>query len=511
MAFAAVVVPLEVFAQDTNIGVYIGQITPTSATGPVGTNVNILGSIHTSNGSYQLFLGKNVVTTGTSEGYYVDANFTVPELTNGAYALILRDVAINVNYSATFTVTTGYTINAVPSEIQEGNSLTLNVSVTGGQIGTSYSANVAVALPSPLSTVYSKTVSLGTPNEKGTASAQITFPDSTFQPSGSITNYVGIYTLYFNQSQSLAQSGFAVNFIDSPTYHRGQTVSVRAAGYQPNQVATLTITSVSSGTTLDTVSVMASADGVISTSWVVPSAAAVGDYTIKITPQDTQKSIIDSEVFSVVGYAVTVKTTNLAGEVVGGISIQAVDASTGTLDNATSSPDGIANLKLEAGTHVLTAFWNGVNVGATNVTVSGDATFTVQCQLTDIKFTVKNANGITMPFVDLKITYQYQSSGATKTGSASGQTDASGSLTLNSVLPGASYTIDASMYNQIFNSGNNTVSGLPTQATTQVFIICPSETVTLNIVGYNQEAIPNARIELVELKNGLVLFCHNRQ
>ena len=70
-------------------------------------------------------------------------------------------------------------------------------------------------------------------------------------------------------------------------------------------------------------------------------------------------------------------------------------------------------------------------------------------------------------------------------------------------MAGASYTIDASIYNQIFNAGNNTVSNLPAQATAQVFIICPSETVTLNVVGYNQEAIPNARIELVELSNGL--------
>jgi hypothetical protein len=70
-------------------------------------------------------------------------------------------------------------------------------------------------------------------------------------------------------------------------------------------------------------------------------------------------------------------------------------------------------------------------------------------------------------------------------------------------LPGASYTIDASVYNQIFNAGNNTVSNLPTQATAQVFIIAPSETVRISVVGYNQGAIAGARIELVELSNGL--------
>ena len=39
-----------------------------------------------------------------------------------------------------------------------------------------------------------------------------------------------------------------------------------------------------------------------------------------------------------------------------------------------------------------------------------------------------------MPFVNLNIVYHYQSSGGSKTGSASGQTDSSGSFTLNSGL-----------------------------------------------------------------------------
>jgi hypothetical protein len=505
VALAAVITPLEVYAQNTNLGVGILQITPSSATAPVGTSVNIQGTIYTSNGSYQIILGQTVVVSAVSEGYYVNTNFTVPELPSGAYALILRDVDINVNSTQSFTVTTGYSISSVPSSIQEGNSLTLNVSVTGGQIGTSYTANVAVVLPNPLATAYSKTVTLGTPNQKGTTNAQLTFPDTSFQPSGSLTDYAGTYALYFNQSAAtIAQSTFSVNFIDSTTYHRGQTVIIRATGYQPSTPATITITSVNSGSNpLDTISGTASAEGVISTRWVVSSKADVGDYTIKIAPQNNPKSIPDSETFTVTGYAINVKTNNLAGEVVSGIVLQAVDASTNAVYNSSSGSDGIAPFRLEAGNYALTTFWNGVNVGETTITVTGEATLTVQCQLTDVKITIKNTDGITMPFVNLNIVYQYQSSSGTKTGSASGQTDSAGSFTLNSTLPTASYTIDASVYNQIFNAGNNTVSNLPTVATAQVFVIAPSETVTLSVVGYNQEVIPEARIELVELSNGL--------
>ena len=392
MAFAVVVSPIEVYAQNTNLGVNLLQITPSEATGPVGSSVNVIGTLYTSNGSYQLFVGRTLVASGKSQGYYVETNFIVPQLLSGPYALILRDVAININSTKQFTVTTNYAINAVPSSVQEGSNVVLNVTVSGGKLGTSYSANVGVALPSPLSTVYTKSVTLGNPNEVGTASAQVTFPDSSFLPSGSLTDYAGTYTVYFNQSQSLAQNTFTVNFIDSTTPHRGQTVNVRATAYQANEPATLTVTNVKSGTAIDTAAVTATVDGVISTNWVVSANADVGDYTIKITPQNTQKSIPDTQTFTVPGYSIKVQTNNLAGQAVGGIVVSAIDESTKTAYNVTSDSNGVANFKLESGTTVLTAFWNAVNVGEESITVSGDATFTLSCQLTNIKITVKNTN-----------------------------------------------------------------------------------------------------------------------
>ena len=112
---------------------------------------------------------------------------------------------------------------------------------------------------------------MGTSNQEGSATAQVTYPDSSFQPSGNTTDYVGTYTVYFNQSDSLAQNPFSVGFLDSTTYHRGQTVTIGATGYQPNQTATLSITSDATGATLDSQSITASADGIINATWVVPS------------------------------------------------------------------------------------------------------------------------------------------------------------------------------------------------------------------------------------------------
>ena len=130
-----------------------------------------------------------LLPTGISDGYYVNANFTVPAIPAGSYDLTLSDVTVNVNSTGntpeSFQVLTGYSINAVPSQTQEGSSVALTVSVTGGDPNTAYVANVSVALPSPLNTTeYSQIVSMGTSNQEGTATAQVTYPGSSFQPSG---------------------------------------------------------------------------------------------------------------------------------------------------------------------------------------------------------------------------------------------------------------------------------------------------------------------------------------
>jgi hypothetical protein len=483
--------------------VQILQVTPagqtvnngsSTLTGPVGYALTLQGTIYTSNGTYDVIFANQVVVSGKSEGYYVNANFSVPSVTTGTYALRLRDNTINQNSTEDdFQVVTSYIINAVPSQVQEGGSVSINVAVTGGVSNTPYYANVSVVLPSPLSTQYSKIVSLGISNQAGSANTQITYPDSSFQPSGSLTDYSGTYSINFNQS--FAQSQFSVGFLDSSTYHRGQTATIRAVGYSSGETATLSIASASGGSNLASETVTAGTDGVISKTWVVPSNAAVGSYKVTITPQGTAKAIQDSQTFSINGYAIQIKTLNLAGELVPQILVQVIDGATSTSYNSTSGANGIASLNLESGTDVLTALKNGVNVGTTNITVTGNATFSFQCQLTNLKIQVQNQNGVSLPFVDLAISYQ--------TGSASGQTDSTGAFTLNSTLTGITYTINASLYSKVFNLGNNTFNNIPAQPIATIVITCPTESITLNVVGYNKEAIPNTRIELVELTNGV--------
>jgi hypothetical protein len=157
-----------------------------------------------------------MVAQGIAEGYYVEANFTVPELPAASYALILRDVKINVNASDTFTVQPGYAITPSSNAIQEGGSVSLNVAVYGGSLGTNYGTTVTVTSPS--GTTYTATTNLGTPDVKGTASKTLTFPSSDFSSTGD-TTASGTYQLSFNSS--IATNSFNVNILDQSTYSPG--------------------------------------------------------------------------------------------------------------------------------------------------------------------------------------------------------------------------------------------------------------------------------------------------
>jgi len=494
VAFAAVA-PLG--APQNTSTVTITALNPSSGSAPAGATVTIQGTIASVNASYQVIFGRDVVASGKSDGYYVNANFTVPEYSAGIYVLKLQDVVQNINSTGTqFSISIGYTVATDPLSVQEGDSIVINAAVTGGQPGVNYAANIAVMSPS--GTTYTAIVELGTPNVRGTTRGQVTFP-SSFSPSDASTTYAGTYYVRFNDT--LARYQFSVSILDATSYHRGQTLTIHAIGYQPNQAASITFTSGSA--VIDTKQVAASADGIISATWVVSDNAPIGDCTVKITPDGAQKLAVDQQTFKVEGYTVQVQARNLSGQTVPTVTIQASDDQSGTVTTATTDTDGLAFFKLERGSYGLTALVNNIVVGLTNITVTGDGSFTLTCQLTDTTINVKNTDGIGMPYVDLEIKFSFQGSGNNRSGNLTGKTNAQGAYVLASTLAGATYTVDASVHGKVFNRFNNTFSNLPNIAHPQVTIICPAENLTLGVTGYNHEAIPDARIELVELSNGL--------
>ncbi|MCJ7762712.1 hypothetical protein MUP38_04565 [Candidatus Bathyarchaeota archaeon] len=231
MSTALVMMPLSIVSGQ--LGVYIYQVTQQGSytaitSGTVGLPVNLVATINTQNGAYQVYFGDTLVDSNNSSGYYVNSNFTIPELPGGNYTITLTDVAQNVYTNSSFIVNSEYSVKAIvpqsPALLQEGNNVVLNVTVTGGQPNTAYAANVTVMLPSPLATNYTTTMISFTSSSLGTAQAQVTFPDSSFQPSGATTIYTGLYTAFFNMTEGLGQNQFSIGLTDASQYHKQDTV-----------------------------------------------------------------------------------------------------------------------------------------------------------------------------------------------------------------------------------------------------------------------------------------------
>ncbi len=465
--------------------------------------MSLLASMVTYNGSYRLYFNDKVIESGISQGFFIDANFSMPEVSAGDYTFTLTDIAINQNTTLAFPVLTAFsvtptTIPVPPSQIQEGNNVVLNVTVTGGSPNTSYGAEVRVVSPNSVLN-FTKTISFTT-SSLGTAQSLVTYPDSSFSPSGASTLYAGSYTAYFNQTQGLGQSTFNVGFTDLTQYHRQDTVKINALGYQPSQVVTVSVSF--NNAPISSQPITASSQGAIATTYVIPNEAAIGTYTVTLSPQTTpSKLVVDTQTFTILGYPVNIKALNLAGEIVPQISIQATDqAANQTFTNVTDDA-GLTTINLEKGSVKLAAYWNQVKVGEITLTVTGTSTNTITCQLTDLSIKVQDKRGVVIPFANLNVTYPFvTSSGATQTGTASGQTDLTGIYTLNSTLPGITYSIVASKFSTVFNQTSSTA---PTQPTSQIIVICPDEPLSLTLVDYTSKPLANTRVTLIEQASGI--------
>ncbi len=468
----------------------------------VGQPVSFLASMVTSNGSYRLYFNDKLIDSGLSQGFFIDANFSIPEVPAGDYTFVLTDVAINQNTSLPFPILTAYSVKpgipSSPSQIQEGNSVVMNVTVLGGTSNTSYGAEIRV-LASNGALNYTKTISFTT-SSLGTAQALITYPDSSFSPSGSSTLYAGSYSVYFNQSQGLAQSTFNVGFTDLTQYHRQDTVKINALGYQPNQVVTVAIAY--NNAPISSQPITATSQGVIATTWVVPNDAKIGSYTVTLSPQtNPSKLVVDTQAFTIPGYPVNIKALNLAGEIVPQITIEAIDQSANQTFSNITYFTGEATINLEKGSATLDAYWNQVKVGEASATITGISSTSITCQLTDLLIKVQDNKGVVIPFTNLNVTYQYVTrTGETQAGNATGQTDLIGIYILNSTLPGINYAITASKYNTVFNQTSSTIIAQPFS---QITIICPDVTLNVKLVDYNSNPLTNTRITLIEQASGI--------
>jgi len=490
----------------------ITRITPSTHKGKVGETIKIEGTIETENGAFNIFFDEELMTSGKAEGINIKASFSVPHRPVGNYTILLQDVIQNKNASTWFAVQTAYGIMPEllpePKRFQQNASVVLHINVTGGEPNKVYHANVTVKLPYPLNITYSAMVELSNTTSTGFGYANITYPDEF--PLEAHTNFTGMYLVYFNQTENLAEHGFFIGMLDAGKYHREQLADIYAVGYMPNETATISIVFVKTiygDTVNETVyidTVNASQQGTIHINWPIPENASIGVYNLTIIGKNTTKLVKDSQLFSIPGYKIDVYTQNLAGEPVSGIRLEALDNATNTKFNKTSESNGLATLQLEKGDHFFEAFWKGVKVGEMNVTITGEAQYNITCKLTDLTVIVKDERGTPIPFVYLNISYQFTTrENMLKNETLTGETDFSGTFKVGSTLPHITYTINASRYGKIFNVNNNTVLSLPAKKRMNITILCPAKILTLNITDHDYKPFPNARIEAIEQMGGI--------
>jgi len=493
--------------------VRITSVSPETRRGIVGEKVYIIGTINTTDGLYRIFFDDSNVNETYAIGSKVDVAFLVPLLPEGNYTIVLQDDETRNNATTWFYIETAYHIAPAPLEerkqLQQDAIVDLHLNVTGGKRNTVYHANITVEFPHPLNTTtYSTMVNLTDTTDTGYGYASIKYPNETlFHPSGSHINYTGLYFVYFNKTQNLAESSFFIGLTNASDYHREEIVEIRAVGYLRNETANITITFLGTNKTLPPISANASPQGIINATWKVPWNASIGDYNITITSENTTKTkpILDSQLFRIPGYQIDIYTRNLAGDAVPQILVEALDNATNTRYNENSTKNGLARLWLEKGNHTLEAFWNKVKVNETQINIACKDVVNLTCELTSVKLTVKDKNENRIPFVNLTISYEYLTTKDSKVvnESRTGETDLFGAFYLNSTLPHIAYVINASRYGRMFNTNNRTIEDLPAKKWFNVTILCPAKTLTLEVKEHHRNPLPNARVELIEQMGGI--------
>ena len=228
--------------------------------------------------------------------------------------LLLAFTAILASTGSVFAIgpccTGTYSLSAVPASTQEGNSVSLILTVSGitSTTNTLYSFRFLVRDPS--GTTYQSI-----PQNYTTYAGQtqftilVTFPGGAFSGSDSL---VGKYTATVDQlmplaATNVATSTFYVGLTDASEYQRTQTVNVQASGYNASEPVTVSIRTYTTFIIVFSQSLQASTGGTVSASWDIPVNATIDSYVLTVTGTSTVKSPPDTQQF-----AVTIATVTIA-------------------------------------------------------------------------------------------------------------------------------------------------------------------------------------------------------
>lgn len=196
----------------------------------------------------------------------------------------------------------GYSLSAVPALAQEGNTITLVLTVTGISSSTPTKYQFRFFVKNPSGTTFQSvpenhTTTLG----ESTFSILISYTSPSFAGTNSL---IGQYSTYVDQLMpvaiaQVASNSFYLSITDSSSYERTQTVNMRATGYNASENVAVSIRTQTTNTLVFSANLAASSNGIVVTSWKIPVNATIDTYMLTLAGTTTFKNPADTERFSV--------------------------------------------------------------------------------------------------------------------------------------------------------------------------------------------------------------------
>ena len=196
----------------------------------------------------------------------------------------------------------GYSLNPVPAVAQEGTTITLVLTVKGVSSGSGTMFQFRFFVRDPSGTTFQSVPQNYTtvPNQDQ-FSVLVNYPSVSFPGSNSL---IGQYSTWVDQLlpfalAQVATNSFVLSITDNSSYERTQTVNMRASGYNASESVTITIRTQTTSTLVFSQTVPATAAGIVSSSWKIPTNATIDNYVLTLMGTSTFKSPADTERFSV--------------------------------------------------------------------------------------------------------------------------------------------------------------------------------------------------------------------
>jgi prefoldin subunit 5 len=282
------------------------SINPTS--GIVGTTVTVVGTIDTLGGAYSIEFDGVIVETGNApdNSYAVSDTFDIPATLGSdaglAHSVGLRDTQTTSVQTTNFAVITSRTVAAAPSYAQEGDAITLTVTVTGGTLANTLNS-FDVEVTGPDASTYTGEISFTTDGVGSGSNGTEIFP--TDFSTGANTLLTGTYDVVADRTlpgviTNWESTTFDIGLANATSYARFETVNVLTDGWANNQNVTVTIKDPSGTVVMEMVDSNTTTGTSVTGDWVIPWNATLGTYTVTaVNATGDNKDVNSTQTFTV--------------------------------------------------------------------------------------------------------------------------------------------------------------------------------------------------------------------